>query len=426
MAIATGQISIIDYNDALSLTGFIGSNHPKTQMFNPDNNSYNPNWPTSNLVLTPTLFILGTTTDIITTTNVTSVTWCYNNNGTETGVTADANHVFSGTKSHVLTIKSNDLAGITGRDWICKVIYHDPSTNLDLTYKMGISFNRVINGSGIADAVAYCPDGNIFKNGAVPTLRAQCDLWRGSIIDTSSVTYRWCKQDSAVFASTTTAASSTTTAVICTSVTGMVVGSNVIVGAETARTITAINTGTKTITLGTALTAAPAAGVTVKHANYDADAGAGWALVASDSAGNITGVTTNTVTVYNAFVANYAVFLCLIKDTDSASATYNSVFKDTVAIVDQSDTIQISIHSTGGDVFKNGVGSTILTAKVFRAGAEIDSVGSAYTYKWYNYDKDSVLNANFGGAGISYKTGKTLSVGDGDVVVKGTFVVEIE
>ena len=32
MSRAQGQFTIIDYNDALTLTGYIGSNHPKTQM----------------------------------------------------------------------------------------------------------------------------------------------------------------------------------------------------------------------------------------------------------------------------------------------------------------------------------------------------------------------------------------------------------
>ena len=37
MSKAQGQFTIIDYNDALTLTGYIGSNLAKTQMYNPDN-----------------------------------------------------------------------------------------------------------------------------------------------------------------------------------------------------------------------------------------------------------------------------------------------------------------------------------------------------------------------------------------------------
>ena len=34
MSKAQGQFTIIDYNDALTLTGYIGSNLAKTQMYN--------------------------------------------------------------------------------------------------------------------------------------------------------------------------------------------------------------------------------------------------------------------------------------------------------------------------------------------------------------------------------------------------------
>ena len=75
MSTAQGQFTIIDYNDALTLTGYIGSNHAKSQMFNPDNNTYNPDWSSTNLVLTPSLYVIGTTTDQITSSSVTSVKW---------------------------------------------------------------------------------------------------------------------------------------------------------------------------------------------------------------------------------------------------------------------------------------------------------------------------------------------------------------
>lgn len=356
MAICTGQFTIIDYNDALTLTGFIGSNNPKTQVYNPDNAMYSPSWATTNLVLTPSLYKLGTISDIITDSAVTSVLWYSVSAGTETLIAADSNHVYSGTKSHILTIKTNELAGISAKDYVCKVTYRDATTLLDLIHKMSISFSRVINGGGIADAVAYCPDGNIFKNGAVASLKAQCDLWRGSVIDSTLVTYQWYMQDASVV--------------------------------------------------------------------VDQGGGIGWKKL-TDLANNYTGCTSNTITLFNAAVINYTVLKCQIKDTDSASNTYNQYFYDTVSIVDQSDTLQVSITSTGGDVFKNGVGSTTLTAKVYRAGAELDVAGTTYTYKWYNYDKNGTLNPNFGGAGVSFKTGKTLAVGDTDVNVKGTFIVEI-
>lgn len=354
MALATGQISIIDYNDALTLTGFIGSNHPKTQMYNPDNGTYTPNWASANLVLTPSLYQLGTTTDIITNTAVTGVKWF--EAGSSTAITSAGNYVLSGTKSHILTIKNNALAGLPAKDWICEVTYKDETTQLSLVHKMSISFSRVVNGGGITDAIAYAPDGNVFKNNSVTSLKGQCDLWRGSTIDTTLVSYQWYQQDSSI--------------------------------------------------------------------STDQGGGIGWRKL-TETANVTTGVTTNTITIFASAVASFGVFKCLIKDTDSASNTYNQTFADTISFIDNSDPIQVSILSSGGDVFKNGVGSTTLTARLFQAGSEIDSAGTKYTYKWFKYDKNGTLSPNFGGTGVSHKTGKTLNVGDADVDVKATFSVEI-
>ena len=119
-----GQFTIIDYNDTLTLTGFIGSNHPKIQMNNPDNNSYTPDWFATNLVLTPSLYIIGTTTDQITSENVTLVQWFQGSSSTS--IATGGNYVLSGTKNHILTVKANIMAGLC-RAWIssarCHVVF---------------------------------------------------------------------------------------------------------------------------------------------------------------------------------------------------------------------------------------------------------------------------------------------------------------
>ena len=355
--LATGQLTIVDYNDALSLTGYIGSNKTKTQMYNPDNGSYSPDWADSNLVLTPSLFILGTPTDIITLASVTSITWWDVTNGIETQIEANASYAIGASKPNALTVKTNVMAGLPGKDFMCKVIYHDDATNMDLTIKIPITFSRVVNGSGITDAVAWLPDGGVFKNDGVASLTAECNLWRGSVVDSTLVTYQWYKQDPTVV--------------------------------------------------------------------VDEGGGIGWGKLVN-TASVVQGVTTKTLTIYPDAVVGYEVFKCLIKDTDSASPTYNTYFADTVTVADQSDPIQCSVVSTGGDVFKNGVGSSILTAKLFRAGVEIDAGATEYVYKWYKYNSSGVLVTDWGGAGIDYKTGKTLSVGSADVDTKATFIVEVE
>lgn len=121
MSRAQGQFTIIDYNDALTLTGYIGSNLAKTQMFNPDNNTYTPSWAATNLVLTPSLYVIGTTADKITSTEVTSVKW-YVGSST-TALTTSGSYALSGAKSHILTVKGNVMAGLPGIDYRCVITY---------------------------------------------------------------------------------------------------------------------------------------------------------------------------------------------------------------------------------------------------------------------------------------------------------------
>lgn len=357
MSKAQGQFTIIDYNDALTLTGYIGSSHTKTQMYNPDNGTYTPDWATHNVVLTPSLYVIGTTTDKITSTNVTSVKW-YVGSST-TAITSSGNYALSGAKSHILTIKGNVMAGQPGIDYRCVITYKDDSTGLSITHPLTISFARVVNGSGITDLLITTPGGNVFKNHEVATLTAKAELWRGSTVDTTNVTYKWAVMDSTVTSSSS--------------------------------------------------------------AGYDAAFGTGWRKL-TDTTGMYSGTTTATITVYAAAVDSYAVFKCVATDSDSTSNTYNSSFTDVATFIDNSDPIQVIVTSTGGDVFKNGVGSTILTAVVYQAGAEIDADGKG-TYTWTKYNKDGAIDTSWGTSGS--KTGKTLSVSSADVATKATFMVVV-
>lgn len=357
MSKAQGQFTIIDYNDALTLTGYIGSNLAKTQMYNPDNSTYTPDWSKTNLVLTPSLYVIGTTTDQITSSSVTSVKWYIGSSNT--AITSSGNYALSGAKSHILTVKGNVMAGLAGIDFRCVITYLDSATGLSITHPLTISFSRVVNGGGIVDLLVTTPNGNVFKNSEIATLTAKAELWRGSSVDTTNVTYKWAVMD---------------TSVTSTSSTG-----------------------------------------------YDADFGTGWKKL-SDTTGKYTGTTTATITIYAAAVDSYAVYKCCAKDADSTSNTYNSKFYDVATFIDNADPIQVVINSTGGNVFKNGEGSTVLSAVVYQAGVEIDTAGTG-SYTWTKYNKDGAIDTAWGTNG--QKTGKTLSVSNTEVATKATFLCEV-
>jgi hypothetical protein len=354
MSKAQGQITIIDYNDAITLTGFINSNHMRAQMYNPDNGSYTPDWATTNLVLTPSLYVAGTTTDVIDSSAVQSVKWF--DGSSSTAIIASSDYALSGAKSQVLTVKANVLAGLPGKDFRCEVVYLDSTTKLSLKHTMSISFSRSVNGGGIAALICSTPLGNVFKNTEVTSLSATAQLWRGSVLDTTNVTYQWYKMDSTV--------------------------------------------------------------------TTDQGGGVGWAKL-TETANKHINVTGATMTVYSGDVDSFATYKCIATDTDTASNTKNQTFVDTVSFIDNSDPLQVVIQSSGGDVFKNGVGSTNLTARVYQAGVEKDAdIGnSTGVYTWTKYNNAGTVDTTWGTSGK--KTGKTLTVGDGDVDVKATFMCEV-
>ena len=81
------------------------------------------------------------------------------------------------------------------------------------------------------------------------------------------------------------------------------------------------------------------------------------------------------------------------------------------------DAITLSITSSNGTIFKNSAIETVLTAHVYRAGAELNTsqITALGTIKWY---KD--------GAETAVGTGATLTIDAGDVSHKASYVAQLE
>lgn len=100
-------------------------------------------------------------------------------------------------------------------------------------------------------------------------------------------------------------------------------------------------------------------------------------------------------------------------------------YEDVVTVVDQTDPIQAVLVSAEGTIFKNGEGTKNVTAKLYQNAAEIDSAGTAYDYKWFWRNEAGAVDANFGGTGINFKTGKTIQLTSDKVVNIGNLVLEV-
>ena len=168
--------------------------------------------------------------------------------------------------------------------------------------------------------------------------------------------------------------------------------------------------------------------------------------------------TAATLSVDGSSVANIATYRCTM--------TYNSqTYQDVITLEDKSDSMVATIESTGGNIFKNGIGNTTLTCRLFANGNETDGLladistsapsnptngtlwykvdtstktvtlmkynGSTwatateaqdYTYNWYRLDAEGDALDN----GAVFKTGKVIYVSDTEVDTKTTFICEVE
>ncbi|GIP61935.1 hypothetical protein J32TS6_04900 [Virgibacillus pantothenticus] len=81
--------------------------------------------------------------------------------------------------------------------------------------------------------------------------------------------------------------------------------------------------------------------------------------------------------------------------------------------------LSVNVVSSAGTVFKNGIGSTELTAVVYNQGNETDKNGETYNYTWTKYDKHGNLDADWSASG------KKLTVQAKDIDEKAMYACEV-
>ncbi len=430
--VARGQVTIIDQNDAVSLQAFIGSSKALTQVYNKDTNAYAPSWAASPyLVLTPSLFVSGkgSTDQIISVGNASTLTagiksgtakWYKNGTAITSG--QDSCTIAASSAKYALTIKANHMTVSAPQvRYTFEATYID-ANGLEIPFRAEIQFTQHLNAGAMIAAVAYAPEGIVFKNDEVASLKAHCDMWRGATIDTTNVTYAWGIQDSSVFANTTlsAAAASGATTVTVASITNMEAGGKITIGSA-QYTISSVNTSTKVVTLTSGLSAAASSGATVSCPYYNSMLGPGWAYLTSSNPRGVTaGWTTNEITISSDAVLNFETFKCAIKDTDTSTgnASANKVVCDIISFTDMSDPITVNLVSQKGFTIKNNGNDVDAKAVLYRGGEELDSAGTAYTYTWKLWN-------SAGTSVVKTYTGKSITVAKADVTGKGVLMCEV-
>lgn len=145
--LAQQQFSIRRLVDGKTLNFFLTSNHPTTQVYTPDPATYLPNYPTSNLVITPSLMVSGESTDQIGRLKA-APTWKING-VTITGTNSTYGATGGASSPYALTLTKN----LTADAYLkieCSAIYVQPVSLLETAVSSILTISKSSNnGAGI-------------------------------------------------------------------------------------------------------------------------------------------------------------------------------------------------------------------------------------------------------------------------------------
>ena len=367
--IAAGQITVVDVSDAPVLNAFITASRPTTQVYSQSSGNYNPSYASTPQVLTLNLTKAGSTASIVGGTS--NVRWFYVDGATKIEITSKTttdNQFVSGVNNQVLTSKLNLDVSKGGARFEVTGVWRDPLTGLDVNFSADIDLFLTQIGKETQVLNVYAGNGTTFRNNTPASLTVNADLYRGNVLTNDNKQFKFFYQDTSITGSTVT--------------------------------------------------------------GYDADGGIGWHLCSSKTAGqtpNVEPTATTTsqgiLTVTAAAVVNAQTFkvVCINK----SGAFNGSKTTGLCTLVDMSDPYSLMLDSSAGNIFKNSQGATTIKARLYRNGEELDTAGTGKTYKWSKYDKNGVMDANFGGKGNAYKTGKTITVNATEIAAKAMLKCEV-
>ncbi|MFD1401945.1 hypothetical protein [Robinsoniella peoriensis] len=153
---ASNQITVVDIEDVGRLSVYLNSNLPLSTIYDPNSNSYAPNWQTTNLKLTPVIYL----NDKALALNASglALTWKRREGSSSEGNLTVGETVSGG----ILTVNQNKLSTVSSGllSYICYVSYKDPDSGVTVNAQSLLSFSLLQN----AVELHYCSiDGaNVF------------------------------------------------------------------------------------------------------------------------------------------------------------------------------------------------------------------------------------------------------------------------
>jgi hypothetical protein len=95
-----------------------------------------------------------------------------------------------------------------------------------------------------------------------------------------------------------------------------------------------------------------------------------------------------------------------------------------VTLTNLAEPILMIINTSNGNIFKNNLINTVLTATLWRGGKEIDTDGSQFSYIWTKTDADGVLDTVWNQA-HTYSS-KSITITQQDIFRRAQFECTIE
>ena len=353
--ISTGQLTIVDNNDARQITAYVQANPGTQQVYTKDESSvtFTPNWTTVNgnlgLELRAMVYAsrAGSPEDI--TGQLTNRKWTTAPGGTalasgtapttdfEAGGSLTVNH--SSTLSTLL-IKANLKVGNPPEIIYFEGDYTDPVTGLVSKVLASITLSQVRTGTNAVYINLRTVDGDTLEpDVGKSTVRVYADLVRAAGVDDTGVNYRW-------FQSPHTAADQ---------VDGNLANVTANYGAMT-----------------TAQVAVNAAGAIGQYNG---------AAITTSNMPDGAFIDAKGLIVHANAVVDVGVFKVEVRDADG------TIYQTFFTLRDVSDPYEVRLISSAGDKLQNGVGSTDVYPTVYY-GAEKRNNTTGMLFRWYFYDRD--------------------------------------
>lgn len=337
--LATGQLTFIDYNDALSLTGYINSTHPKTQVYSKDaGGTFNPSYVTANNILTPNLFKQAAGAagvDLLAVAGgngagISNAKWTVKlHTDAAVDIAAGASNTTFGSVAasapFALTLNKNCMS-VEGTakpslECIFGCTYTDPATSLSIDFKTSVSFSLIRSGGKAVFVQIEEANGlYVIRNGAVGpgSLTLKFKIFRNGVVDVLATgSAQWKYKDPA--------------------------------GSWT-------NDGSA---------------VAVSNANPE----------------TVATKVINAATIDA--ILNSRTYRIEYTDNDTEAEATGTVYSDEVTILDLTDPYTADFLVDGGTIFKNGEGSKTVRPKLFQNGVEVDLTSGGYKlYRFTLYDQN--------------------------------------